>query len=515
MVDELPQTIDVWSFGTVLLTAATWVVFGHKGIEHFELVRKVAIAELKASRASDNGLPTSNRAFHDGKDLLPEIAIWCNHIEDSARKFDTVTAHILHLVQESLLLANAEARLTCSKLKERLTEILECAKPKYTQLIKDGHLCGTNGRFSRTALQAIYLHELDIGTRHTDTEAAEKTVTVDAEINNEKVSLHIPLQSSAHKSNRAGKSKRMGNTPMPKTSNLEEGLRSRLGIQLANIPETVREQGSRLSQRYGESHPQGHPPSKEHSPRGALRRSPAAGDVEASVDDGNASKYSTTAAPHPEPLLQQPKVTSTRNLNTRSPERAPSKQPLMEANLWNRDPPAISFNSETQHIPQEASHGDQVATRGPGGPASQGGPSISHASAGGAAHVERSSPPKVSGLGLPGGLSQSEQDVSSSSGYDTTYQPSRRPDELSFKRVYSPTDAMSNPSPSATTSSPMIARTSIQNLKEIKYPIIRARLELEAAEQEKSKLRRTFRFGREKAQQNFQKFCENRDIVKF
>ncbi|KAI9687319.1 MAG: hypothetical protein M1822_002362 [Bathelium mastoideum] len=222
-LEEVSQAIDIWSFGTVLLLAVTWVVLGNKGIEHFELVRKVAIAKLKAKkeRGENVSVPSAEDAFHNRIEALPELRNWCQHLNQCARHCDVFTSRILEMVEDKMLCKEPTRRITCEKLVERIEELLDMAEKQHKKANRNKDL---------TAL-------LGTATRYSG-KIGRPTVSIEAKLGegSEKTTLQIPLERPTHSSKRIGKSTMLAQAPMPKTSHSEEVMEERLKELQVNVP---------------------------------------------------------------------------------------------------------------------------------------------------------------------------------------------------------------------------------------------------------------------------------------
>jgi hypothetical protein len=127
------QRVDIWSFGTVLSIAATWVVLGHDGIQQYERLRSNAISELRVRKAAGQKLsvPKDDHSFHNGKGVLPEVLHWHDYLRKTKRSSDTVTSLVLRLVEEKLLRERPEDRYTSSELCDELEKLLNTARHQY------------------------------------------------------------------------------------------------------------------------------------------------------------------------------------------------------------------------------------------------------------------------------------------------------------------------------------------------------------------------------------------------
>ncbi|KAF4630836.1 hypothetical protein G7Y89_g7300 [Cudoniella acicularis] len=117
--NAVTQRIDVWSFGCVLSYTATWVVLGLRGIDEFSMLRRDFLKKQNPKTISD--------AFHNGNEVLPVIKYWHQHLKSAKRDCDTVTPHILDLVDYELLQRDPINRLSAQALGERLRDIIQKA----------------------------------------------------------------------------------------------------------------------------------------------------------------------------------------------------------------------------------------------------------------------------------------------------------------------------------------------------------------------------------------------------
>lgn len=124
------QTIDIWSFGCVLSVVATWIVKGLRGVQEFEAHRAIACRK--------RGAQTNSDAFHDGKDVYPDIKDWHDHLNEVLRKSDTVTSEILALVDAHMLRSNPDDRISSAQLCDKLDEILNKAECSLGAATKPG-----------------------------------------------------------------------------------------------------------------------------------------------------------------------------------------------------------------------------------------------------------------------------------------------------------------------------------------------------------------------------------------
>jgi len=112
----------MWSFGCVLSESATWVVLGRAGVKQFNDLRRNATQALTDHK---KGVPSVSGKcvgkgdfFHDGQNVLPEIKQWHTFLRKMLRSTDTFSGKILDLIDDGLLVADPEHRLSASQLSE-------------------------------------------------------------------------------------------------------------------------------------------------------------------------------------------------------------------------------------------------------------------------------------------------------------------------------------------------------------------------------------------------------------
>ena len=122
----ITQKIDTFSFGCILSISATWVVAGIAGIEQFSRLREQAIKKLRDHKVRDKSVnvPEADDAFHDGKDILPEVLHWHNYLRTIIRVSDHVSTQVLDLVDEKLLRSEPEQRISSEIMWDDLQRIL-------------------------------------------------------------------------------------------------------------------------------------------------------------------------------------------------------------------------------------------------------------------------------------------------------------------------------------------------------------------------------------------------------
>jgi hypothetical protein len=116
------QKFDIWSIGCVLSEAATWVVLGKPGIDEFQNLRRRR--PLHESEMMSTGA-LSGDSFHDGINVLACVTSWHKYLKNAARKSDKLTAKILDIVDEDLLIGDSEKRIDVETLLVKLRLVFE------------------------------------------------------------------------------------------------------------------------------------------------------------------------------------------------------------------------------------------------------------------------------------------------------------------------------------------------------------------------------------------------------
>ena len=123
------QTIDIWSLGCVFSEAATWVALGHSGIWQFSQVRETEIEGIVESRPRICPEQAPRLAygdyFHNGRDILPIVKDWHEYLRTILRATDTITARVLDLIDQRMLLGSADDRISAEDLCKELEKIFQ------------------------------------------------------------------------------------------------------------------------------------------------------------------------------------------------------------------------------------------------------------------------------------------------------------------------------------------------------------------------------------------------------
>jgi hypothetical protein len=136
------QTIDTWSLGCVFSMAATWVVLGKDGIKQYNQLRKKAIRKIVEKQSKQIGLEDSAKLtlgdyFHNRVKVLDDVLHWHDLLRNAVRRSDNITSRVIDLVDNKMLLAEAEERVTAKVLCTELESILEATQQEAGMQLPD------------------------------------------------------------------------------------------------------------------------------------------------------------------------------------------------------------------------------------------------------------------------------------------------------------------------------------------------------------------------------------------
>jgi hypothetical protein len=106
--------------------AATWVVLGFQGVRQYEKLRKLSTANNRDGKIYDR--------FHNGLEVLPEIRRWHDYLRGHLRRSDTMTNHVLRLVENDMLKTDVHDRLPMTELCLELERLVKVAKADIDEL---------------------------------------------------------------------------------------------------------------------------------------------------------------------------------------------------------------------------------------------------------------------------------------------------------------------------------------------------------------------------------------------
>lgn len=104
------------------------MVLGCQGIGQFGILRRRAFekaieGQLSGGVQQSSTMQATGDYFHDGKDVLSEVKSWHEVLRGAVRKTDTITSRVLDLVDEKMLIGNAEHRTKANSLCADLKDI--------------------------------------------------------------------------------------------------------------------------------------------------------------------------------------------------------------------------------------------------------------------------------------------------------------------------------------------------------------------------------------------------------
>jgi hypothetical protein len=159
--------------------AATWVILGTDGVRQYERLRQMALGKLlKTIREDGHPLLVSQRltakakpetldCFHDGTNVLAEVADWHALLRDSARRLDPITRFVLDLVDDSMLLRDPKQRIRSKQLCEELKRIVSTSG----KIVTDTMAAESPKDRTRREHMEKLLHEID---REAETRSIEE-----------------------------------------------------------------------------------------------------------------------------------------------------------------------------------------------------------------------------------------------------------------------------------------------------------------------------------------------------
>ena len=113
---QIKQSVDIWSLGGVFSEAAVWVANGYYGIREYRQSRKKETSQVGGFKDGD--------CFHDGTKVLQAVRKQHQDIIGILRKSDVITALVLSLIEDDMLVTPDEARLTATQLWHKSRTIL-------------------------------------------------------------------------------------------------------------------------------------------------------------------------------------------------------------------------------------------------------------------------------------------------------------------------------------------------------------------------------------------------------
>jgi hypothetical protein len=185
-------------------------------------------------------MPTADDAFHDGREILPEVRHWHNYLSSIMRDSDTTTLLVLQAVERTMLLEHPQKRSDSTALCKELNDILVLARHAAD---KKEHTAMTRGMSTHeTVLQALLT--VDNKSPANTIQPSQQEMT-----KSHRGSRLSIVQDRDHRaSGRKGKSERIDNIPLAKTAHRAELLQNELnGIQGNPFPDPRDQQTSNFS----------------------------------------------------------------------------------------------------------------------------------------------------------------------------------------------------------------------------------------------------------------------------
>jgi hypothetical protein len=113
---QIKPSVDIWSLGGVFSEAAIWVANGYNGIVEYRQSRKKETDQVAGFKDGD--------CFHNGTKVLEAVRKRHQYIIDILRKSDVITALVLSLIENDMLVTPDDARATATQLLHKSRTIL-------------------------------------------------------------------------------------------------------------------------------------------------------------------------------------------------------------------------------------------------------------------------------------------------------------------------------------------------------------------------------------------------------
>lgn len=118
---EIDHKTDLWSFGCILLEAATWIICDWEGLQMFKELRSASTPwthDWVSTRNSVKSCSYLYAPFHDRKHRLPMVDIWIQCLRTASK--DGVTQLVLELIDNQLLVSSPARTVPANELYDRL-----------------------------------------------------------------------------------------------------------------------------------------------------------------------------------------------------------------------------------------------------------------------------------------------------------------------------------------------------------------------------------------------------------
>ena len=231
------QTIDIWSFGCVLSVTATWIVLGYQGVLQYQELRRLNSHDKRSDR------------FHNGQDVLPQIASWHEYLRSHLRVTDTITGLVLNLVDKRMLKKDPSDRLISTMLCDELEKLVGKACLDYEKKIDQNEV----SQISKAVGEALLVME-EVATFEDPTNQQEGSSTdIKVHLRSNKhpsTGFEVTFNPSDRFSGRNEKAETTRKIPIAKTSHREEALREELRRQAHLSPRPAASSINTIDDRY-------------------------------------------------------------------------------------------------------------------------------------------------------------------------------------------------------------------------------------------------------------------------
>ena len=209
------QTIDIWSFGCVLSVTATWIVLGYQGVLQYQELRRLNSQDKRSDR------------FHNGQDVLPQIANWHEFLRSHLRVTDTITGLVLNLVDQKMLKKDPSDRLTSTMLCEELEKLIGKACRDYEKKIDHNEV----SPITKAVGEVLLVMEEVATVKNSTNQQGGSSTDIKVHLRSNKhpsTGFEVTLNPSHRLSSRNEKAETIRRIPLAKTSHREEALREEL-----------------------------------------------------------------------------------------------------------------------------------------------------------------------------------------------------------------------------------------------------------------------------------------------
>ncbi|KAL8938633.1 MAG: hypothetical protein Q9211_003117 [Gyalolechia sp. 1 TL-2023] len=126
---QVPQNVEIWSMGCILSEVATWVTEGMPKVLEY---RRRRATEVHSKAATNEEL-----FFHDYK-VLDTVNQIHEEIKRNSRPADRITDAIIQRLVKGMMITDHQARASSKHFLDRSRQILDEARPAWSQSVADG-----------------------------------------------------------------------------------------------------------------------------------------------------------------------------------------------------------------------------------------------------------------------------------------------------------------------------------------------------------------------------------------